>query len=138
MSVENAYKIGYGFFVTVEDLEAAGILEPGADCYGEEIEYFDELVMEIIEDLPNSDLLSVEDASESMHEEEPDRAFVIIARSSISGNPRDVLYRGDSPAIIENFDSIATPEEQTALDLAAEKCGIEFMIPQTYFYLSEH
>jgi len=126
MSLDYTYTMGYGFFITREDLDKA------------EVEDNDEAVADDAFDLlkatSGGHLLNAIYAN-SMDSRE-DKAFIAVRRSLVNGYVREEIPTDSNPALYTDMSDFATQEELDALDAFAEQCGIEFLIPQVHFYIS--
>jgi hypothetical protein len=126
MSLDYSYHIGYGFFVTEADVDKLPRDDPDDSVR--------DVVSEFFYRIPGNSLLKIQSSVDMGSTE--DSAFVCIARSVIQGDAKVPAHDCQNPAVIENFESTATPDELAALDAAAEALGIDMYIPQSYFYIT--
>lgn len=125
MSLDYTYTLGYGFFITREDLDKAGVEDTNWAVADD--------ALDLMNVIPNGHLLNAIYAN-SMDSRQ-DKALVAVRRSLVNGYVREETPTEDSPALYTDMADFATQEELNALAAFADKCGIEFLIPQVHFYI---
>lgn len=124
MSLDYTYTVGYGFFINRHDLPDQ---DKGYGLYEDALDFLDTV--------PNGELLTAASASSSM-DDDPEAVLIAIADSLIYGDAKAPDHTCQSPTLVQTFDESTAPQELAALDAAAAKLGIEFITPQTYFYIT--
>lgn len=125
MSLDYMYTMGYGFFITREDLDKAGV--------GESKWAVADDALDLMKVITGGHLLNAVYAN-SMDSQE-DKAFVSVRRSLVHGDAREETPTEASPALYADMADFATQEESDALDAFAIKCGSNFLLPQVHFYI---
>lgn len=126
MSLDYTYTHGYGFFIHRQDLDNAGVEESSS------------LYEDVFGFLPsvNLNLLAVTPASSFMNGD-PEKVFVAVARSLITGDARLPDHTEADPAEYEEMEDFASSEELHELNVFASMCqAADSVVPKIRFYIT--
>jgi len=126
MSLDYTYTHGYGFFIHRQDLEKAGVKE-SSSVYEDAFNY--------LETLTFGHLLKAVPASSSMRSG-PEKVFIAVARTLVTGDAKAPEHTEESPAEYEDMEDFATADELHLLDVFAFQCDSTNTVPKIRFYIT--